>query len=83
MKLRIVLALVIVFLLGAIIFSRWSMSATENTMEQRLKALETKVAAMEKEKKNSDALLLEFADELALINVKVATLEEKVSGKSK
>ena len=84
MKLRIVLALVIIFVLGAMLLFGGNTSAANGSVEERLKALEDKVAVLEKDKdqqKNMEALTVEFADELALLNVKVMTLEQKVSGK--
>jgi len=84
MKLRMVLVLVIGFVLVAMLLFQGDTSAATASVADRLKALEDKVAALEKDNdrlKNIEALTVEFADELALLNVKVVTLEDKVSGK--
>jgi len=83
MKLRMVLALVIGLVLGAALLFRGNASAATASVDERLKALEDRVAVLEQNKvelKNLEALTVEFADEIALLNVKVTTLEEKVSG---
>jgi uncharacterized coiled-coil protein SlyX len=46
-------------------------------VEERIQKLEEKVQKLESTMKNLGSLLMEFADELALINVKVGKLEEK------
>ena len=85
MKLRIVLALVIGFVLGAMLLFRGNtLAATTPSVAERLKALEDKVVALEQSQtqlKNLEALTVEFADELALLNVKVVGLEDKVYGR--
>mgnify|MGYP001087849019 CR=1 FL=1 len=44
---------------------------------QRIQQLEQKVQALEKQVKNLEALVIEFADELALLNIKVMELERR------
>jgi len=84
MKLRMALVVVIGFVLCGSLLFRGNTSAATPSIAERLKALEDKVAVLEQNQvqaKNLEALTIEFADELALLNVKVVSLEDKVYGR--
>ncbi len=48
----------------------------------RIEALEKKVQALEAKLGNIEKLTMEFADEIALVNMKVTTIEEQLKKKA-
>lgn len=84
MKKILAVAFVLVFLAVSFVFAADDLSKNKiDQLENRVKALEEKTKVIEKNNKNMEALVMEFADELALLNVKVKTLEDKAKAGGK
>lgn len=78
MKKILAVAFILVFFASSFAFAADDINKNKiDQLENRVKALEEKIKVMEKNNKNMEALVIEFADELALLNVKVKTLEDK------
>lgn len=80
MRSRIVVGAVVVVLLvlNAVVLLQKDSFAQDRTVEERLKALEDRVAAIENDFLTFESLLTEIADEIALLGVKTTALEDAV-----
>ncbi len=78
-KLVIVALAVILLALNAVTLLEKNSFAQDRTVEERLQALEDKVAAIEKSFSSIESLFIEFADEIAMLGVKTAALEDAVN----
>jgi uncharacterized coiled-coil protein SlyX len=77
MTLILLLVLIVVLLIPVSTVWADQQGSSSIPVEERIQKLEEKVQKLESTMKNLESLLMEFADELALINVKVGKLEEK------
>lgn len=80
MRKRLLIGIFVVVLvaLNAVMLVQKSSFAQDKTVEERLQALENRVAAIENDFLTFESLLTEIADEIALLGVKTAALEDAV-----